>query len=330
MKTQNIFASHHWHSAVLADDQLDIKPQLRSNTAFRLSMETRLGVKIAEMAGEPIIQYNDILPRTDADLEDLYKNLIQQSKQENIDLLYFHNVRVDSTLYQLLANQAKAINTKSAPFIDLSPLNNLDDYLKTLSAKTRKSKRRTLKKLEQAYHVEFESLVDDKINTALFDQVIKLKADQLKRLGLTSRMFNSFTQIANLREIISKPNKDFQCIFSLLKCDGELAAAEIGYVQNQIYYSFLGAMDDRFANYSPGSCQLLKTIEWAIDKDLETFDLLAPEDPYKFSWTAQNAAKVHDIVLPLSTKGKLVGYLYLKHLRPQLKRIYLYLKQVSK
>lgn len=82
-------------------------------------------------------------------------------------------------------------------------------------------------------------------------------------------------------------------------------------------------MDEAFQPYSPGSCQLLRTIEWALAQKVKIFDFLAPEDAYKFSWTDDVYVEVYDFILPLSLKGKFIGKAYLQTVRPLLKKIYL-------
>lgn len=328
MKNNNVFTSYHWHnnSGGAQTVAISTKPHQDAEAYLNLHIKRNLGIRIAEMSGEPIIQYNDITNSNGEDASTFKKILLERLKQNNVDLLYFHNVRSDSNLFQQIKDIGEVIVHKQAPFINLTEFSSLDDFLKSLSPNTRKSKRRALKKLESAYQVSFEILIDGQISAGLFDQVMSLKKAQLTRMGLTSRLFESQTKITALKNIILKPNKDFQCIFSLLKCDGKIAAAEIGYLADGIYYSFLGAMDDEFSSSSPGSCQLLKTIEWALQNNVKIFDLLAPEDNYKFSWTIGRYAEVYDIILPLSLKGKLIGKPYLKTIRPLLKKAYLYLK----
>ncbi|PCI88961.1 MAG: hypothetical protein COB24_00345 [Hyphomicrobiales bacterium] len=320
MKNSNIFTSPHWH------DTNENKSNLVATASLNLHVKNMLGGRIAEMSGEPIIQYNDLAVTNDENSNILQAEILPKLEQNKIDLLYFRNVRSDSYLFQQIKNIGKIIAYKKAPFINLSQFTNLDEYLKSLSSTSRKSKRRTLKKLKTKFQVEFETLVDDQINAALFDQIIQLKKDQLKRMGLTSRLFENPAKINDLKNIILKPNKDFQCVFSLLKCDGKIAAAEIGYLFNDTYYSFLGAMDEAFQAHSPGVCQLLKTIEWAIEHKIKIFDFLAPEDAYKFSWTDNLYVEVYDFILPLSFKGKIIGNAYLRILRPLLKKIFLFAK----
>ena len=327
MKNSNIFTSPHWKKPNEGKQNLVVSAQVEhANTAaLNLQVTSLLGVKIAEMSGEPIIQYND-WQCIDKDFTVFQNKIVPQLKQKKIDLVYFHNVKAGSNLCLQIESIGEIIAHKKAPYIDLTKFTDLDDYFKSLSANSRKSKRRGVKKIETAFQVEFKTLIDQQIEANLFDQVIALKRNQLNRLGLTSRLFESPAEIQNLKNIILKPNKDFQCIFSLLKCDGKIAAAEIGYLFNGTYYSFLGAMDDAFQSYSPGNCQLIKTIEWALKNKVETFDLLPPADAYKFSWTDDSYIKVSDFILPLSFKGQIMGNLYLKTLRPWLKRAYLYVK----
>lgn len=328
MKNSNIFTSTHWNDASEGQQNLVIPVGIVHPEAADLNLQIKnlWGVRIAEMSGEPIIQYNDLYSGDEGEFKKFQDQIVPQLKQNKIDLVYFHNVRSGSNLYRQIENIGEIIATKKAPFIDLTQFNSLNDYLKSLSANNRKSKRRALKKLKAQFSVEFETVIDGQIDAALFDQVIQLKKNQLDKMGLTSRLFESPTEIKRLKAIILKPNKEFQCVFSLLKCDDKIAAAEIGYLYHDIYYSFLGAMDERYKSYSPGSCQLVKTIEWAVANKVKIFDFLAPEDAYKFSWADDGYVEVYDFILPLSFKGQIVGNIYLKMLRPWLKKAYLYIK----
>lgn len=337
MNIPNIFTLSQWHrnqanSKAVADDCLVVETKTDDvvNAALSLQLTQRLGFKIAELSGEPIIQYNDLYSEAEPNLATFNQALTQKMHQKNVDLIYFHNVRHDSGLYQLLENTGIITMVKKAPYIDLSEMNGLDDYYKSLSAKTRKSRRRSLKKLEAQFNVEYVTIIDQDIDLDLVDQVIKLKKNQLERLGLSSRLFANEEKMQELEGIILAPNKPFKCIFSLLKCDDKIAAAEIGYLHQDVYYSFLGTMDEDFYSYSPGGCQLLKTIEWALQNHVKIFDLLAPEDDYKTSWAGEQSMMVYDIMLPFTAKGKLFGKLYYKSLRPMLKSVYLFIKSKTK
>ena len=250
--------------------------------------------------------------------------------KNKVDYCYFRNVRENSLLHKWLEDKGTITATKLAPFVDLTDMNSMADYYAFLSAKTRKSRRRRAKKLAAKFVVEFSTFMDTDIEPDLVDQVLNLKKLQLARSGLSSRLFSSEQKLNRLKNLILSGDKSFKAVISVLKCDGRIAAAEIGYLYGDTYYSFLGTMDEEFHAYSPGSCQLLKTIEWAIDNQVKIFDLLAPEDAYKFSWTRENKVKVYDILLPFSLKGRLFGNVYYRVLRPRLKQFYFWYKKSNK
>ena len=332
MKHNNIFTSDHWHKNDLSSNKLIIvcDDEQPSQAKFTLDISKKFGFTTAEMAGEPIIQYNDIADIGKADINQCQTKLTKQFKASGIDLLHFRNVKVSGNLYKLIQNISTIIAKKNAPYIDLEQLNNIDDYLKTMSSSTRKSRRRTQKKLNANYDVNFQILTDKDIDATIVDDIIKMKNNQLALQGMTSRLFMNSVKLQSLKNIITTPNDTFKCIISTLKCDGVLAAAEIGFLHQSVYYSFLGAMNEQYKSYSPGSCQLLKTIEWAIDNGVEKFDLLAPEDHYKTSWSNNHVDEVVDLILPLTLKGNIWGNLFLKTLRPMLKNAYFLVKNTLK
>ncbi len=323
MQYKNIFISEHWHNYI------PMKKITLNNETINLTLNIaeKLGFKVAEMAGEPIVQYNDIEPVPNFDRNQTQAILIEKLKQNAIDVLYFRNVKTDGQLYALLKNIGIITAHKKAPYINLENLNNLDDYLKTLSVATRKSKRRAIKKLEKNFQTHFQILKSESITDELFDEIINMKITQLSKQGQTSRLFVNPQNLEALKSLTLIPNNEFETIISTLRCDNELAAAEIGYVHNKTYYSFLGAMNLAFQPYGAGGIQLLKTIEWAIEAGHKKIDLLGPENGYKLSWSGGNSTEIVDIVLPIGLKGKIYGNIYIKILRPWLKKSYFFVKK---
>lgn len=334
----NLFGSPYWNATSNDTEQQNgktISIYFSENgikvKLLQLEVNQILGFKIAQLSGEPIIQYSDLQNIPHIDVQQTLRAIKSQLKKHNVKLLVVRNVRQDCKLYKLLEIAGNEILAKKSPFIDLTGMQNMDDYFKTLSASSRKSRRRTIKKLETTFVTDFEIITNKDITSNLVDKVIELKKRQLDSINQTSRLFADEKQLAKLKHIILNKNKDFECIISTLKLDGQIVAAEIGYLHLNKYYSFIGAMDNQFSQYSPGAYQLIKTIEWAIQNDVEVFDLLPPEDDYKFKWSSGKHTNVYDFILPLNSSGKHLGLFYFKTARPYLKKIFLKLRpQISK
>ena len=64
-----------------------------------------------------------------------------------------------------------------------------------------------------------------------------------------------------------------------------------------------------------------ETIQALMDRGFDTYDLLAPSDPYKHEWAARDTA-VSDHALPVNLRGVAHLRLYLKMIRPGMKSIY--------
>jgi CelD/BcsL family acetyltransferase involved in cellulose biosynthesis len=96
-------------------------------------------------------------------------------------------------------------------------------------------------------------------------------------------------------------------------------AAEIGFHHNGHYVSYLGAFASDLCAYSPGRLQIRATIDWCIAKGLSSYDLLAPDDAYKYDWST-GAAGVRTFVLVKTWRGQAAAFGV--RLRPEAKRLY--------
>lgn len=337
MNNQNVFSLSCWHKNISNVDHntamqmhVSVPIDAQNSRSLTVVLKSTKWLKHAELLGEPLIQYNDFESTIAVNAGSINHDFADEMTKNKVDYCYFRNVREHSGLHNWLKDKGTITATKLAPFIDLTDMNSMADYYAFLSAKTRKSRRRRAKKLAAKFVVEFSTYMDTDIEPDLVDQVLNLKKLQLAKFGLSSRLFSSEQKLNQLKNLVLSGDKLFKAVVSVLKCDEKIAAAEIGYLYKDTYYSFLGTMDEDFHAYSPGSCQLLKTIEWAIDNQVKIFDLLPPEDAYKFSWARENKTIVYDILLPFSLKGRLFGNVYYRILRPRIKQIYFWYKRHSK
>ena len=321
----NVFASGHWLLGNVGKKNISMVNMQGTKivNALHLKHNYFFGANIAEIVGEPFIQYNDIISNDAAGVEQFLNNTHDALPTNNISALHLRNVRIDAKIYSYCQKFGMVIKENNAPCLDMTKFKNFDEYLASMSKSTRKTYRNFFKKL----NVEHQYYINDEITKDLAKQIIKLKTDQLALIGQSSRAFAQDINIEKLINLVSTPSDDFKTIASITKCNGKLASASISFVKGKNYYGYVLAMGSDFSKYCPGNNQILLNIKWAFDNGLEYFDLLSPEDDYKLRWTKGRSIPVYDFLIPMNKRGKIYGHLYLKTIRPILKSIYLFLKK---
>lgn len=322
----NVFSSTHWFEEI-QDNNISFLSDKTAKNQLSLNLETRskFSIKVAELVGEPYIQYNDLIKNGTANktsIDKFMSNTLAVLKGKKIDALYLHNVRQDAHIFDYCQKFGTIIESKKAPAIDLTGYETYESYLKTTSKKVRY----WMRKINRDYECEYTQYTNDEITYEVAAEVVGLKVSQLSARGLTSRVFANPKNVETLIKFLSSSPQDFKCHVSTIKLNGKLASSTVFFSKGKKAYYYLLAMNDEFIRCSPGNAIFLHNLQYVIDNGFDEFDFLAPEDDYKFRWTKGNFVEVFDFVLPLSLKGRLFGSVYLKTIRPKLKKLYLALK----
>ncbi len=296
-----------------------------------LMLTKKVGIKTLQWIGEPVSQYGDIVIKNDGNnLKWLQQGLSFLTQSLKPDLFYLRKTRFDATITPLLENYGATILLESqAPYIEILGAKTFAEFNKRYSQRSRKSKRRHRRKLEDHGALSFDFFKEGPQAEQAAQHAIDLKRRWLKSIGLVSSAFQGpildrFFQKASCSETHPTGLR-----VSQLCVDDRPAAIEIG-IQNKGYYgAHLGAYDPDFIAHSPGSLQMQDTISALIDEGVEIIDLFAPGDPYKFEWT-QQSVPVYDFSYPLSFKGHIYEKIYLKRARPWLKRCVTKLSDIKK
>lgn len=321
----NVFSSPYWFAHSQEQNSLSfIERNGEDNmSAMHVSCNKVMGVKFAELAGEPFIQYNDMYKQGDQSTEEFLNNFLRYLKDNGVDALYLRNVRADAHIMEYCKKVGVITSEKNAPFLNMSNYTDFDEYIMSLSKQTRYMYNRVSRKHDCSY----ETYVDEQITEDVAVQVIDQKIKQLELRGETSRLFADATNIADLLKMLLTPSGDFQTFVTLFKIDGVLASSSVFFVKNGVVNFYILAMDDDFAKLSPGNAVVLKNIQTAFEMNCQKFDFLAPNSVYKLKWSRGDFVPVYDILVPITHRGKIIGHAYFKNIRPVLKKIYLAVKK---
>lgn len=321
------FASPHWYKNAYSDDHLFYMESgdLNGNNSIHVKTQKKCTTNLAEIAGEPFIQYNDMTKNGDQSTESFLNNFMQFLNKKNVDALHLHNVREDAHIYEYCRQNGIVIASKKAPWVKLDEFENFEAYIKSLS----KNRRYMFKRLPRKQECSYKTYVDQQITEEVAQLVIAQKLKQLNSRGETSRLFADKAKVKQLVNMLTHKSPDFQTYVSLLYIDSVLASSSVFFVKNKRVYYYILAMDDAYAKLSPGNYIVLENIRLAYERGCTVFDFLAPEDAYKLKWAKDSFTPAYDILLPITVKGRIYGQLYLKLLRPMLKKIYLAVQKMK-
>lgn len=204
-----------------------------------------------------------------------------------LDLLRTHRCLVSQTL---------CIHEKLmtlAPYLRLPAT--WDEYFGSLSQRRRQTLRRALRSLENGHTIEFKHFATDTLEEGL-NQFFDLHQARWKSINVRG-VFSNPKVKDFYREIASQFIKKDWLYFSCLSVDGKMVSATFGFVYNQKLYAATDARDIRYSEYSVGHLHTMYSIQDAINKQLQEFDFLRGDEPYKFHWTKSSRKYVQIIML---------------------------------
>lgn len=272
------------------------------------------GVRILKWLGDPMFEYGDVVARADVDASALFAAVVDRLRRDDaIDLVHLRKVRGDAAVASWLADAATPLpGAVRAPFADLSA-DNPD------CAHATKADRRKRRRLAEYGDLAFSVHRGGEAAERLARQAIALKRQWLDARGLFSRTLSDDACVEAVAAAVRCPGSG-ACV-SALTIDGEPIAIEIGFASRRTYYSYLAAIEPRYARYSPGRLQMADTIAWCRRNGIDRVDLLGTEGAYK-ERVSNGSVAVGDFMAPLTVAGALYGRLGLGLLRPAAKALY--------
>jgi CelD/BcsL family acetyltransferase involved in cellulose biosynthesis len=202
------------------------------------------------------------------------------------ELFHLFNVNSKSELWGTLQNKdflaRKVTDIIAANFAGLS----FNEFMKTLSYRSRKEFGKNIRKLEQDGKVTLECVRDSSGYTTNENMLRRLydarwADDHLLPLD------NIYYQCRN--EAIKACYSKGKVALFLLKLDGRIIAFELGFLYGQIFYGWKVSHDPDYNFYSPGALIIGKIIEELISMKFTQFNFMTGDYSYKRSWAPGEA-----------------------------------------
>ena len=273
-----------------------------------------LSARVLHDLSAPFSQYSEIVLDPGVSRAGVLDALLAHIKALGDDGIVLRKVRDDSPLAGLVRNGAvRSASKEAAPFVDLGPHPDFEDFHKTITPKTRKNMRNALNRLERIGPVTHEILTGKAEVSAALIEAFEVRRGWLDAQGLSSSAFSNpaFSRlVAGLAE-----ESGLRIVVMRLSVGGETAAIQWGFVEGDRYYAYIAARNPKFDAQSPGKLHLEFVIRCCKEAGLRYVDMLAPAVPYKMTW-ATGATTLCDVVLPLTRRGRLCLGAWQQGLRP--------------
>lgn len=330
------FQSTHWcmawlRSARIGDEKHEGRPRvfvLRKNGQAVLVWPTlivisRIGARLLTDLTDPLGQYCNVIVDRKAVPQDLALEALGDAvKHVNVDAVTLKGIPQGSLLHTFTQQSGIVETATEATVLDITRHENWDAYVTALPKRMRKRRNQRHNRLKRLGKLTYQVHCGGTLQfRQLVDRALDMKGEWLQETGRRASIIASSRTRGFLQELRGEQNKQGTYTGAVahgLYLDDVPIAIEIGLVQAQHYYVYLGAFDWALRDYSPGKVQMKMSQKWAFDFGIEFYDFLGEPAEYKASWT-DSAYPIHSRAIPLTKFGHAYCKIWKAVLRPLIK-----------
>lgn len=293
-----------------------------------LVKNTHLGVTTLNWLTDPIGQYGDVLCSKGQSVAKWMSVALQLVKRlKGIDIIRLRHVREQSVIGNYATqNFCDANLHEQAPFLDLTPFKNDEDYDARYNSHQRKRRKKIRSKLEEMGEVHFRTIVPGSDNDRVIVEAIREKNEWLSERGRFNRVMGCPRHVGFLKSLSRSNAEGFQFVTTELTAGGKPVSWEIGFNYKGTHFAYITSHVNSMTDLSPGRLHMDLSQRLSISTGQERFDLMVPNDTHKESWCS-GKVDTKDFFLPVSTLGKIYGHTYLTMIRPMMRKTYYGLPQ---
>lgn len=287
-----------WHLVTLRDNGKLV-------AAAPLAVRAKRGLRLAQWAGVDVFDYCDVLLASDTYLEALWE-AVEKSPHYSIALLT--DIHPESKCRPLLERVAHCYGKAEASCLNLVWKDG-EEWLKSLTSAYRKNYNRQSRRLEEAGALKYEVVRSAPVPANIIDFIVEQKIAWCQQLGISSiftqpRVKEYFLQLAE------RAAEKGTLALSSLYCGDVLVAAQMDFVENRVFYTYMPSYHQEWAAYSPGRIIEYRSIMWAIENGCTRFDLMRGSEEYKKRLT-EDYQTLHHYMLASGILSKACGTMYL-------------------
>lgn len=280
-------------------------------------------VRVLRWLSEPFGQYGDALISADQALRPWFSNAIDFIRRlKDIDVIRLRHVREDSVVADFCKTAlTDARLDEKAPFLDLTAYANDESYEARYSSTQRKRRKKIRKELEEMGAVEFRLLPPGTLSDIALTEAIAEKNLWLEERGRQNRALRCPRLLKFLKDLSRTSGGYLEVETSELRAGDRAVSWEVGFNFRGTHFAYITSHVNALTDLSPGRLHMDLSQRNCIRNGFKKFDLMVPHDQHKESWSS-GFVRTSDYYLSLTLLGSVYGQVYLRTLRPVIRRMY--------
>ncbi len=210
---------------------------------------------------------------------------------------------------------------EKAPSLDLTRFATDADYDARYTPVQRKRRKKIRKALEELGPVTFTQLPNGTLTDTAMRQAIDEKNAWLADRGRINRVLGCPGHWAFLKNLSRRMAGTVEVVVTELKAGDEAVSWEVGFRHRGKHYGYITSHMNKHTDLSPGRLHMDMSQRACLAAGMTEYDLMVPNDAHKESWSS-GTMDTNDYYLPLSLQGAVVGHVYIRTIRPVLRKIY--------
>jgi CelD/BcsL family acetyltransferase involved in cellulose biosynthesis len=285
--------------------------------------ERRGGVTVLRWLTEPFGQYGDALVAAGQNSSAWLLNAVSFIQRlRGVDIIRLRHVRADATMAGFCrTSMQNALLVETAPYLDLTAYKDDEAYDARYSSTQRKRRKKIRKSLEELGAIEFRILPNGSASDAAMAEAIAEKNKWLQERGRQNRILKCPAHLKFLVGLSRAAKSGVEMVTSELRAGGRPISWEIGFNFHGVHFAYITSHVNALTDLSPGRLHMDLSQRHCLAQGLKKFDLMVPNDQHKESWSS-GFVETSDYYIPMTAIGSLYGKVYLRTLRPIVRRLY--------
>ena len=229
---------------------------------------------------------------------------------KTVDFMWLNRMSDDAVLVPLI-HRVKSIGThvEEAPYVDWADWPDWEAYWRKRTKNVRKSLARRRRRFGEQGKVEFGFLTSLEEIRETLEWMRAHKAAWMKSKGLRMQDLGGDTAVT-VREfyqsfVADTASASKHLRLATLTLDGNVVAAQLGFLFEGTFAAAMSAYDPAWENYSPSTLLLADLLRWSLENNCAIFDLMPYGESYKYDW-APKEAKLTTYLIPCSRRGRVL------------------------
>lgn len=262
-KSNAVFQSFAWTMAMLENLEADqgiqifaVFDQQKLIAAMPLRIENLGVLRVLTGLADPFQQYSEMLLSPNYNPSAILELLKPHLHETGADIIHLRQIREASALYDYANEHFSAVgDVDGAPYLDLTQWASFEDYLKSISSRTRKTIRNQRNRLHKSAGLSHRIIrqQDPELESLLL-QSLKGRENWVEAMGYSSRALEGEGFQQFLFALCKEAGSECELVAFELKHGDVPISTEWGFLFKRCYFAYMADWNSDYEQSSPANC----------------------------------------------------------------------------